>query len=676
MEGKEIRKNRLFGASSPYLRQHGTNPVDWYAWGEEPFEKARERQQPVLVSIGYAACHWCHVMESESFEDAALAEWMNAHFVCIKVDREEHPDVDQFYMEAAQALTGSGGWPLNVFVDADRRPFFAGTYFPPEPLRSMPSWRQVLEWVLDLWTNRKQEVELQANQLTQVIQGAQESGGPTESSTAPGPWAQAMGEQIMRSADREYGGWGTAPKFPSAMAIRLLIESSWFQSREEFGKQAIHTLDQMRRGGIYDQLAGGFCRYSTDSHWTLPHFEKMLYDNAQLVEAYSLAYQWEPRKEWERVIRETIEFVERELRDAQGGYDSALDADSEGEEGKYYTWTREEFREMLPEAPPWMEAYLLGEGGLPHQERLPIRRPHDPAAFAREQGLGEEDMEEQVARALEQLKKRRDSRIRPQRADQRILSWNALWNLALTRAATALDHEPFFDRAEAHMDWMLAAFRPGPGQWKRIVGREGAAIEANLGDLAALISALLALASWRKKDEYLEEASALIEDIIRDFSDDQGRFFLLVQKAHQRVPLSRIEKEDLTLPSSNALMAHNLVLASMIFGRSSYGDRAQSMLESMRSLAQRYPISYAYWALLIQRQDKGWRKLQVSGKKAGEVHRRLSRRFWPQVYGEGVDGEEKEGGQQRLAIQVCRSLDCLPAVSSEEEAISLIEDNQ
>lgn len=675
MDSSQKKKNRLAGASSPYLRQHAENPVDWYPWADSAFERARMEDKPVLVSIGYAACHWCHVMESESFEDPILAKWMNAHFICIKVDREEHPDIDQFYMEAAQALSGSGGWPLNVFVDADRQPFFAGTYFPPRPMRSIPSWRQVLDWVLEIWNNRRQDIALQATQLTQLIQGAQHIEMPKGEPVPPESWAKAMGEQIMKSADRRFGGWGTAPKFPSAVGLRLLIEASYFQADQEYWHQAVLSLNQMMRGGIYDQLGGGFCRYSTDAQWALPHFEKMLYDNAQLVETYSLAYQREPRREWARVIRQTIEFVESELKSAQGGYDSSLDADSEGQEGKYYSWTGEDLRESIPDAPAWMESYFQIPPKGNGQDPSPLRRPYDPAEFALQQGLDQEDMEYQVARVLDLLKEKRKSRIPPARADQRILSWNALWNLALTRAGIALGHEPYLDRAEEHMNWIRESFCPFPGQWKRILGRGGVSIEANLGDLAALISAMFALACRRNKSLYLGAASALLEEVvIPRFSDEQDRFFHLVAKAHQRVPVTRTEREDLTMPSSNALMAHNLILAAMIFSRYDYLDRAESMLEAMRPLAMRYPASFGYWAILIQRKDRGWTKLSIKGPEAREWQRQLSAHLWPQVYVEGPQEWEGSPGTGITEIQVCRTRDCLPPVRSREEAISLMED--
>ncbi len=674
MEWTKERKNRLGGESSLYLRQHAQNPVHWFPWGDTPFEIAREENKPVLVSIGYAACHWCHVMEKESFEDPQVAAYMNAHFICIKVDREELPDVDRFYMDAVQALSGRGGWPLNVFVQADRQPFYGGTYYPPVPARNLPSWLQLLTSIHEIWHQRKEEVVHQAGQLTQLIQGAQQAETEKVAWETKSRWTATMIESLMRGADRIHGGFGGAPKFPSAIPLRLLIETAHFASDEDCWNQAALSLDRMIQGGIYDQIGGGFCRYATDAAWAVPHFEKMLYDNAQMVETLCLAYKRDPRPNWEQAIRETIDFVESELGASEGGYDSALDADSEGVEGRFYTWTTEEFRECLSQGPAWLEDYFgIEEGGNWEGTNI-LSSPLWPREFAARFNLSIEEVRTSLDWARGQLKARRHQRVRPARDDKRILSWNALWNRALTEAGAVLQEPSYLDRAQRHMDWLLSTFSTSGG-WRRIQGREGLGVSANLGDYAALIHALFALATWRNKSRYLAQAEALIEWVRLRFWDNKNPFFLLVDKEDQRVPVEAIEREDLTLPSSNALMAHNLILAALVFSRSSYWDHAETMLNAMHQQAMRYPTSYGYWALLIQKHFHGWKKITMEGKGKETWHRQLTQGFWPQVYVEGVEGQALEAMPtiaSREGMQVCEFGFCHPYSKDIDAIISQV----
>ena len=436
--------NHLIIETSPYLLQHAHNPVDWYPWGETALQKAKELNKPILVSIGYSACHWCHVMERESFENETAAKIMNEHFINIKIDREERPDLDHIYMDAVQAMSGGGGWPLNVFLTPDAKPFFGGTYFPPVKAFNRSSWTDVLQGIAEAWKERKNEIESQAENLVAYLQ--QSNGfGQTKNAVHIPEEENKFKEQchhifqtIMKTADKEWGGFGNAPKFPQTFVIQYLLQYHYFTNNKEALQQALLSIDKMLQGGIYDHIGGGLARYSTDKEWLAPHFEKMLYDNALLINVMCDAYQITGDKNYENAIRKTIAFVQEELMNTEGGFYAALDADSEGEEGKYYVWQKEEIDAILGNDATIFCNYfdVTNEGNWEEKNILRILKPLDE--FVKEQGIDKAQFEQKIKESLQSLFHKRNERIKPQLDDKIILSWNALILTALCKAAAAL----------------------------------------------------------------------------------------------------------------------------------------------------------------------------------------------------------------------------------------------
>ncbi|HJU45609.1 MAG TPA: thioredoxin domain-containing protein, partial [Chitinophagaceae bacterium] len=453
--------NRLVHETSPYLLQHAHNPVDWFPWGEEALEKAKREDKPILVSIGYAACHWCHVMERESFENEETAAIMNEHFVNIKIDREERPDLDHIYMDAVQAMTGSGGWPLNVFLTPDCRPFYGGTYFPPKPAFNRASWTEILQQVSDAFKNKRTEIDAQADNLTDYLERSNsfESKFKMDINAGPGEAdLHTIYNNCMKNADRKEGGFGNAPKFPQTFTIQYLLRYYHFTKKTAALEQACLSLDKMVQGGIYDQVGGGFARYSTDAEWLAPHFEKMLYDNALLVSVLSEAYQLTNRELYRRAIEQTMDFIHREMLSPENGFYSALDADSEGEEGKFYVWDKTEIDEVLgDDAELFCAFYDVSEQG--NWEGHNILRVKKPAEeFAAERGMSPEELEQRLQKSRSLLLERRSQRIRPALDDKILLSWNSLMNMAYSKAYTVLQKEEYRQQAVSNMQFMLKAF--------------------------------------------------------------------------------------------------------------------------------------------------------------------------------------------------------------------------
>ncbi len=669
--------NRLAHEQSPYLLQHAHNPVDWYPWGDEAFEVAAREHKAVLVSIGYAACHWCHVMERESFENEETAAYMNEHFVCIKVDREEHPDVDHLYMDAVQAIGGSGGWPLNVFVTPERAPFYGGTYYPPRPAHNRPSWLQLLQHMEKVWRLQQDEVATQADQMLQHLRQASLRVTPAADTTINEELCKQIAENLLKMADKEKGGFGNAPKFPGTMAISYLLEYHRFTGDEPALQHALHSLDAMIAGGIYDQLRGGFARYSTDRDWLAPHFEKMLYDNALLVLSLCDAYAITRREQYRTTIIETIAFVELELRNEAGGYYCALDADSEGEEGKYYTWTWEEWLIHAHDTTGFAAKHfgVLPTGNWEWTNILHLSRSISDIAT-------EENVpESHVAAAIEQVKAHllaaQKERVRPLTDDKSLLSWNALMNIALSRAGVVLDEPAYLHRAAEHVEWMLSAFGQ-EGQllhtWKKGVAR----IPAKLDDLAYLIQALLQAAAATGKNDLIIKAGELTSHVINEFGREDG-FFYYTPTGQKDIPVRKVDLYDGAIPSANAVMAHNLWLCGMCMEHFGWMEQAEIMLRNMAATASRYAYSFAYWGQLLQRRHQGIKTVVCSGREAGQAARKLTQGFVPHCFlltcekeisevpvltGKKIDGD--------LYIFVCSERACLAPVVSVEEVLDLI----
>ena len=627
-----MHTNRLARETSPYLLQHAHNPVDWYPWGDEALQRARTENKPVLVSIGYAACHWCHVMERESFENEDTARYMNDHFINIKIDREERPDLDHIYMDAVQAITGSGGWPLNVFLTPEGRPFYGGTYFPPRAVHNRSSWTDVLAAIADSFREKRDQIEQQAQSLTQHVATAN-SFGITASGASPAGVSDSgifntgtlrqIYEQLMGIADKKQGGFGGAPKFPQTFSIQYLLHYYHFTGEEAALRQACLSLDKMIEGGIYDQIGGGFARYSTDNEWLAPHFEKMLYDNALLVIVLSEAYQLTKKETYREVIQETMEFIHRELSDGQGGFYAALDADSEGEEGKYYVWDKAEIDAILGvDADGFCARYGVTPEGNWEGKNILIR------AFSPEAAAPAEA--EKWANARHQLLEYRSGRIRPALDDKILLGWNALMNIACSKAYGALGIEKYKDWAVANMNYC----------WERLKGeyiyffyhsyKAGQAkYPAFLDDYAGLIAALLQLQEITGDTSYLVKAKEVMEYVLSNFSEEGTGFFYFTHQDQKDLIVRKKEIYDGAVPSGNSLMAFNLAYMSIIFDRPDWMARATQMAASLQRPVTNYPGSFGIWATLYQAITYIIPEIVITGKRPENTRKELLERPIP-----------------------------------------------
>lgn len=622
--------NRLQYESSPYLRQHAHNPVDWYPWGAAAFAKAEEEQKPVLVSIGYAACHWCHVMERESFEDPEVAAYMNEHFVCIKVDREERTDVDHLYMDALQVLTGQGGWPLNMFTTPDRKPFFGGTYFPPERVYNRASWREVLEAVRISWAQKKEEVIHQSEQLLQHLNqvNQQEKG----SDTLPHKKEDFEGivRQLLSQADEACGGFGMAPKFPQTMSLSYLLQYHYSTGDKDALAHALFSIDKMIGGGIYDQIGGGLARYSTDAAWLVPHFEKMLYDNALFLELLAEAYLVSGNAAYAQVIEQTVSFCIRELSiGGKGiGFYAALDADSEGEEGKFYVWDAAEIRALLPDMSPDLQAFwdISNEGNWEGKVILNHNHTDRQTRLAL---FESEAFRAELEAAAQTLLEARNRRERPLTDTKILLSWNALMVAALARCAKALKSETYFELAKNNLDYLLQTFM-ADGEWFRNFDGQKLSIKASLEDLSFLIRALLVTGEYLAAYEYISIAKQLQEFVDHYFSDEQNVFYYFSNKTEQDIVLRKVETYDGALPSVNAVMAENNLLLSKWFEDEVLAQRSARMLQSMYAKARHYPGSHGYWNKVLM-QHLLQKTLVITNAADKEYEELVKYQYWPQV---------------------------------------------
>ncbi|MBS1628469.1 MAG: thioredoxin domain-containing protein [Bacteroidetes bacterium] len=670
--------NHLIHEQSPYLLQHAHNPVDWYPWGDEAFAKAKQENKPVLVSIGYAACHWCHVMERESFEDAPTAAYMNENFVCVKVDREEHPDVDAFFMDAVQAISGSGGWPLNAFATAEKIPFYGGTYFPRQAAYNRPSWRQVLQRIREIWDTQKDEVVAQAAQMMTYLSKATE-GATGKSSEPTKEGCFAMARALLDAADHEWGGFGAAPKFSGTLALRFMIEHYFYFGNEQALKHALLSLDKMISGGIYDQIGGGFSRYSTDRQWLVPHFEKMLYDNALMISVLCDAYRITRKQRYREVIEETIAFVNRELRCEEGGFFCALDADSEGVEGKFYTWTWDEIMKVIGGRNPFVEAYfgLKAEGNWEGvnilHEALPL------VEAARLFGVPAKEASIQLAEWKQKLFQIRDARIHPQTDDKSLLSWNAMMNSALTKAGQLLENNDWISQAEQHMDWMIQAFREPGGTWNRVWKSGHSRIQAKLEDYTFLAEAMLAFGLATCKYQWVEEAASMCEQILKNFEEKQAPYLYSVSSVQPELPLRKVELVDGVTASANATIAGLLQVLGILFGRIDWTARSEEMIGGMISVTSRYPSSFGMWAVILQRWLAVPKAVVVCGQKSEQNIAELSKKCPPhavvldaQKAAKKIPLTSEKNSDADSLIFVCSATACLPAESVPEDALRLL----
>ena len=576
----ELMANRLAAESSPYLLQHAANPVDWYAWGPEALARAREADRPIMLSIGYSSCHWCHVMERESFEDEATAAYMNDNFVCIKVDREERPDVDAIYMEAVQSMTGHGGWPLTAFLDTEAVPFYGGTYFPPEPRQGMPSFTMVMEAVVESWSTQRERLRA----ATARIKGQLDAVGRIEPSAEPlqGSTLNGAERQLRMLADTQSGGFGGAPKFPPAASLEFLLAR---------GEREIvtRTLDAMASGGIHDQVGGGFARYAVDQTWLVPHFEKMLYDNALLVRAYLHGYQALGHERWREVTERTLDWMLTEMRGPEGGFFSALDADSEGEEGRFYVWAEAELRDVLraaglgDDADDVLAYWGVTEAGN-FEGRNILHVPGGPDA----------DPPAALDAARQALYEVRSKRVWPGLDDKRICSWNALAIAALADAGAVLGRPDYLEAARRGAEFVLSELRGDDGRLKRSWKDGAAPIGAYLEDHAYLTDALIVLYEATFEQRWFDAARETADAMIERFADQaRGGFFTTATDAEELIA-RRKDVDDHPIPSGNSAAAYALLRLSALTGEHAYEKHAVSVFRLFHRVAEQHPHAVAH----------------------------------------------------------------------------------
>ncbi|MBI1753664.1 MAG: thioredoxin domain-containing protein [Acidobacteria bacterium] len=652
--------NHLAHSLSPYLLQHAHNPVDWHPWGEEALAKAKAEQKPIFLSIGYSACHWCHVMERESFENPAVAEVLNRHFVSIKVDREERPDLDDLYMDAVQTLTGRGGWPMSVWLTPDLEPFYGGTYFPPEPRGGMPGFVSLLRRIAERWESDRPALLDQANQLTaELRRQAQVEGG--ERLPEASLFDAALG-QLRRGFDARWGGFGGAPKFPQHMAVELILARGAAQDQA----MAIRTLDAMWEGGMYDHLGGGFARYSVDGQWLVPHFEKMLYDNAQLACCYLAAHQATGQARYAQVARETLDYLLRDLRDAGGGFHSSEDADSEGEEGKFYVFTPGDIQEALGEAEAarFCGAYGICDGGNFEHGRSVVHR------FSCQEGAALPPEDDRTLR--ERLRLWRDRRVRPAKDDKVLASWNGLALSAMARGFQVLGEARYLEAAQACAAFLHRELWHG-GRLLRVWRQGRAHTEGFLEDHAAVLEGLVDLFESDFDASWLNWAEALGEDLLARFQDPaEGGFFST--EAHQGDLIFRLKPGfDNAIPSGNTLAARGLLRLSRHLEREDFRLAAEGILRCFGPWMERAPRAFLGMMgpldlLLRERLD-----VALSGQPADpairEMLREVHRRFLPgRVLSVSADQllplHEGRGAPGEAMAYVCRGRTCALPVTS------------
>lgn len=575
--------NHLTYETSPYLLQHANNPVDWYPWGEEAFSRARAEDKPVLLSIGYSACHWCHVMAHESFENTEIAGLMNRNFINIKVDREERPDIDSIYMEAVQSLTGSGGWPLTVFLTPHGRPFYGGTYFPPEDRHGMPGFPKILTAAADAYHNRRSDVEQAVEELSAAMSGHVNRSVAIEPLTA-----DILGEayqSLNQNFDAKNGGFGTAPKFPQPMSLEFLLRYSRRVQNSGSLEMLELTLEKMARGGIYDQLGGGFHRYATDSCWLVPHFEKMLYDNALLSHVYLHGYLATGKQLYRRIAEETLDYVLREMTAPEGGFCSTQDADSEGVEGKYYLWTDREIIQALGEK---KGKAINGYFGVTSEGNFEGRNILHIVGNALPELAGE------VAEARSRLLKQREQRVRPGRDDKILASWNGLMLSSLAEAAGVFERADYLSAAVGNGTFLLnsmihdnllsRSYKDGPAK-----------INGYLEDYSLVIEGLLSLHQATFSGNWLRQAIKLAETMIELFWDDSARTFYDTGHTHERLFLRPRSIYDSPLPSGSSAAVSVLLKLATMTGDERFRQIASQSLRSMRDLLEHYPLGFANW---------------------------------------------------------------------------------
>ena len=621
------KANRLIHSGSPYLKQHAYNPVDWYPWGEEALERAKKEDKPLLISIGYSACHWCHVMEHECFEDEETASIMNENFICIKVDREERPDIDQLYMLAVQLMSNKGGWPLNVFAMPDGRPIYGGTYFP------KPNWQRVLEQINKLYKEERKEVEEYAENLKHGIRQSELYKQKISDDEVSETDLHKTVERWMQISDHEEGGPNRAPKFPLPNNYQFLLRYANLYKRKDVSDYVHLTLKKMAFGGIYDQIGGGFARYSTDGYWKVPHFEKMLYDNAQLMSLYAEAWHVKKDEDYRKVCEQTFEFLKRELTSPEGYFFSALDADSEGEEGKFYVWKKQEIESLLSEEEFLLASdyYNLNKLGYWEHDNYILLRNLSDEEIASKHAIEKDVLKEKIRIIENKLLDERAKRIRPGLDDKMLVSWNAMMIRGLADAARVFDNDDMFISANKCIQFILRECINEDGKLVHTWKNGEPAIPAFLEDYAFLIDSLIGLYSFNYNEEFLFTARDLMYSALADFGQTESGFMYFTPDYIKEWVSRQIETSDNVQPASNSVMARNLHVLGQFFGKVEWMNQAEKMLKSLRTDMIEYGSGYSNWGMLGLEKIANPIELVISGKGAFKEAVRLRKSYQPHV---------------------------------------------
>jgi uncharacterized protein YyaL (SSP411 family) len=668
MNSSPLYTNDLINESSPYLLQHAHNPVNWYPWGVAALQKAKAENKLLIISIGYAACHWCHVMEHESFEDEEVAKIMNEHFICIKVDREERPDVDQVYMTAAQLITGRGGWPLNAIALADGRPFYAGTYFPKD------KWMNMLAYFVDLQAKQPGALDKSAAQVTAGIHATEHVVYKEQEKSFSTGELDTQFVAWEKNIDFERGGENRAPKFPMPSAWEYLLHYHYLGNNETALKATTVTLDNMALGGIYDHLQGGFARYSTDDNWHVPHFEKMLYDNAQLVTLYAKAYQATKNPLYKKVVFETLDFVKQEFTSPEGAFYASLDADSEGVEGKFYVWTKKEVDDALRDDAEIFSTYyhITAGGNWEHGNSILLRNQPDET-IAEAYKIKVDELKNNIDAGKEKLLKIRSARIKPGLDDKILSSWNALMITGYTKAYRVFGEAAFLEAAVTNANFLLQKAIAADGEMTRNYKNGRSSIHALLDDYAFTIAAFIELYQATFEEKWLAEADKLTVYTLEHFFDDASKMFFYTHNRYADLIARKMELSDNVIPSSNSEMAKNLFLLGHFFGKDAYISKAKQMLINVEADVQRNIYFYANWGMLQALFSSPLYEVAILGDDFKNIRQQFDEYYLPNTI---LLGGKQAGSLALLhnklipgqtTIYVCRDKTCgLPATSVEQ----------
>ena len=668
--------NHLINETSPYLLQHAHNPVEWFSWSEAAFEKAHNEDKPILLSIGYSACHWCHVMEGESFENEKIARIMNENFVNIKVDLEERPDIDQIYMTFVQITSGHGGYPLNVFLTPDKKPFFGGTYFPPEPRHNMPSFPQILQSIKEAWNEKREDIVHSADEVLDEIQRVNqiETAGENLSESL----LDLAFQKFVASFDKTNGGFGGAPKFPPQMSLEFLIRYFKRTNNQTALEIVRKTLDKMAHGGIYDQLGGGFHRYTVDAIWLVPHFEKMLYDNAQLARIYAHFYQITKNDFYKRIATETLDYIKREMLDPKGGFYSAQDADSEGIEGKFFVWKPKEIEEILgAEDAKIFNFYfdISDAGNFEGENILNIKNTVEETAQAFE--MSEKKVSEILENGRRTVFQKRESRIKPFRDEKVLTAWNGLMLAAFAEASAIFQKDEYLEIAKNNADFILENLRENKyllRTWKDGKGKLNSYIE----DYANFADGLIELFQVSGEAKYLKEAKNIADKMIAEFWDEEQGGFFFTGENHEKLLVRSKDFYDNATPSGNSVAADVLLKLSHLLGDEKYARIAADVLRLVSAQIKRYPQAFGRALSVLSFYFASVKEIVIIGERENQLEREVWEEYLPnkivvvtEIAGENAELipllENRDKIEGKPTAYVCENFTCQKPVTAVDE---------